>query len=132
MKVPVKKFNSGGGFSSEITTALDERQKSDALGSQMWDLAGNIPVIGQFAGLAEGLQNGMTRLFAGKKDKYGFDKYDYNGNPELERDIETFELGKVQKNIADVGVAGANVAFNTPKFQAPRFGKFGMKFRTFR
>lgn len=139
MKILVKKFNNGGSLRNEFLASNDNAfnmvqrsKKGDERLNSVFDFASNIPVIGQFAGLAKGISKGLGSIFEGKDDAYGFNKIDYRNNPNLKRDIETFEIGKTNQSIANIDRAGAISAFNTPSFQTPAFGKFGMKFKRFR
>ena len=119
--------DAGAGFRKAIET----RKKGKAAYDATANAVAAIPVYGTLISGAMKLGKGVKDMFT-EEDEYGITNGQYRRNPDLARTKETFALGKVNAAIADTDRLGATSAFNTPAFQAPAFGKFGMKFKRFR
>lgn len=116
----------GAGFRE----AIDKRKKGKAGYDAVANAVNAIPVYGQLISGVMKLGKGVKDMFT-KEDEFGITKGQYRRNPDLARTKETFAIGKTNAAINDIDILGAKNAFNTPTFQAPAFGKFGMKFTRF-
>jgi hypothetical protein len=116
---------------AEFRKAIQKRKTGKAIYDGIAEGVNAIPVYGQLISGAMKLGKGIKDLFT-KEDEFGITKGQYRRNPELARSKETFGIGKRNAAISDFDIQGANLAFNTPVFNSPQFGKFGMKFRKFR
>lgn len=111
--------------------AIEKRKKGKMAYDAAADAANIIPVYGQLIIAGMKIGKGVKDILT-KEDEFGITYGQYRRNPDLVRTKETFGLGKINAKVANSDRLGANLAFNTPKFQAPTFGKFGMKFKKFR
>ena len=118
---------SGGVFND----ALNKRKNIDAGVATASKAIGMIPGLGP---IASGAIDGFMALKGAltSTDEFGISKGQYRRSSDLTNGKETFYKGRTNAAINDINAAGAQNAFNTPKFQTPAFGKFGMKLRRFR
>jgi hypothetical protein len=120
------------GGESPLSKMLEGKRKRKAGYDIAKASAGSVPIIG---GLLKGgmdLVKGAASLFGGPEDEFGVRKGQYKRNDALARSRDTFFKGKENALIDKMDVMGAQNAFNTPSFQAPMFGKCGMKLTRFR
>ena len=120
-----------GSGESPLAKLMEQKKKREAGYEIAKASAGSVPLVG---GLLKGgmdLVKGGLSLFGGKADEFGVRKGQYKRNDDLRRSKETFFKGIENAKINNVDVMGANAAFNTPEFNAPQFGKFGMKLKRF-
>ena len=118
-----------GGALSEM---LKRKQKSEAGYNIAKSSAGSVPVVGKLLTGGMDLVKGAASLIGGPEDEFGVRKGQYKRNDDLRNSRDTFFKDKENSIINANAITGAQASFNTPKFQTPAFGKFGMKFKRFR